>query len=91
VYCKAFTVKTVFSDLYDTYRVTLNELKAVLKASTLSRQTKAPKSKGQQTTQEDGFKKEAWNELLHLMINDFDSFSEEHKEKASEYNLSFLF
>jgi hypothetical protein len=31
-------------------------------------------------------KKEAWNELLNLMINDFDSFSE-----TSEYNLLFLF
>jgi hypothetical protein len=30
-------------------------------------------------------KKEAWSELLHLMIHDFDSFSEERKEKASEY------
>jgi hypothetical protein len=36
-------------------------------------------------------KKEPWNELLHLMINDFDSFSEEHKEKATEDNLSFYF
>jgi hypothetical protein len=36
-------------------------------------------------------KKEAWNELLHLMINDLGSFSEEHKEKANEDNLSFLF
>jgi ATP adenylyltransferase/5',5'''-P-1,P-4-tetraphosphate phosphorylase II len=36
-------------------------------------------------------KKDAWNELLHLVINDFDIFSEEHKEKASEYNLLFLF
>jgi hypothetical protein len=34
-------------------------------------------------------KNEDWNELLHLMINDFDSFSEEHKEKADEDNLSF--
>jgi hypothetical protein len=31
-------------------------------------------------------RKEAWNELLRLMINDFDSFSEQRKEKASEYN-----
>jgi hypothetical protein len=30
--------------------------------------------------------KEAWNELLRLMINDFDSSSEQRKEKASEYN-----
>jgi hypothetical protein len=27
-------------------------------------------------------KKEAWNELLRLMINDFDSFSEQRKDKA---------
>jgi hypothetical protein len=27
-------------------------------------------------------KKEAWNELLRLMINDFDSFSEQLKDKA---------
>jgi adenine specific DNA methylase Mod len=26
------------------------------------------------------------NELLRLMINDFDSFSEQRKENASEYN-----
>jgi hypothetical protein len=27
-------------------------------------------------------KKEAWNELLRLMINDFDNFSEQRKDKA---------
>jgi hypothetical protein len=31
-------------------------------------------------------RKEAWNDLLSLMINDFDSFTEQRKEKASEYN-----
>jgi hypothetical protein len=36
-------------------------------------------------------KKEAWNELLHLMINDFNSFSEEHKEKVSTiYRFYFI-
>jgi hypothetical protein len=31
-------------------------------------------------------RKEAWNESLRLMLNDFDSFSEQRKDKASEYN-----
>jgi hypothetical protein len=33
-FCKALTGKTMFSDLYYTYTVTLHELKAMLKAST---------------------------------------------------------
>jgi hypothetical protein len=45
-YCKGLHGKTLFSALYDTYIVTLDELKALLKASTLA---------GQHTTQEDGF------------------------------------
>jgi hypothetical protein len=36
-------------------------------------------------------KKDAWNELLYLVINNFNSFSEEHKDKANEDTLSFLF
>jgi hypothetical protein len=45
-YCKALSGKTLFSALYGTYTVTLNELKNVLKASGQAGQTK----------QEDGFK-----------------------------------
>jgi hypothetical protein len=45
-YCKALRGKALFSALYGTYTVTLNELKNVLKASSQAGQTK----------QEDGFK-----------------------------------
>jgi hypothetical protein len=45
-YCKGLHGKPLFSALYSTYTVTLDELKDLLKASTLT---------GQQTTQEDGF------------------------------------
>jgi hypothetical protein len=38
-YCKAVHGETLFSALYGTYIVTLDELKAVLKASTLADQT----------------------------------------------------
>jgi hypothetical protein len=55
-FCKALTRKPLFTDLYGTYTVTLGELKAVLTMSTAARQTKVPKSTGQQSTQEDGFK-----------------------------------
>jgi hypothetical protein len=41
--------------LYGTYTVTLQELRVVLKASTLAGQNNLPKATGQQTTQEDGF------------------------------------
>jgi hypothetical protein len=54
-YCKALHVKTSFSALYDTYTVTLGELKAMLKASILAGQTISPRATGQQTTQEVGF------------------------------------
>jgi hypothetical protein len=45
-FCKALRSKPLFSALYGTYTVTLNELKNVLKASSQTGQTK----------QEDGFK-----------------------------------
>jgi hypothetical protein len=51
--CKALNGKTLFSALYATYTVALQELKAVLNASTLASQSKTPKSAA---TQEDGFK-----------------------------------
>jgi hypothetical protein len=51
--CKALSGKTLFSALYGTYTVTLQELKAELKANTLASQCKTPKSAA---TQEDGFK-----------------------------------
>jgi hypothetical protein len=53
-YCKGLHGKPLFSALYGTYTVTLQELKAVLKARTLAGQTNIPKTTGQQTTQEDG-------------------------------------
>jgi hypothetical protein len=54
-YCKALRGKPLFSNLYGTYTVTLQELKAVLKASTLADQTNIPKTTGKQTTQEGSF------------------------------------
>jgi hypothetical protein len=50
---KVLSGKTLFSALYGTYTVTLQELKAVLKANTLASQSKTPKSAA---TQEGGFK-----------------------------------
>jgi hypothetical protein len=47
-YCKCLHGKPLINVLYGTYTVTLEELKALLKASTLA---------GQQTTQEDVFQK----------------------------------
>jgi hypothetical protein len=47
-YCKGLYGKPLFSALYGTYTVTLHELKAVLKASTLAGQTNLPKTTGQQ-------------------------------------------
>jgi hypothetical protein len=38
-YCKAFSCKTLFSALYGTYTVTVNELKTILKASTSAGRT----------------------------------------------------
>jgi hypothetical protein len=55
-YCKALNGKPLFSALYATYTVTLIELKAVLKASTLAGQDKSPKPGGEQLTQDKGFK-----------------------------------
>jgi hypothetical protein len=49
------TERKVLSALHGTYTVTLQELKAVLKVSTLAGQTNLPKTTGQQTKQEDGF------------------------------------
>jgi hypothetical protein len=54
-YCKALLGKTLFSALYGTYTVTLNALKAILKASTQPGQNNAPTSVHQQSTKDDGF------------------------------------
>jgi hypothetical protein len=54
-YYKVLTGWILFSALHGMYTVTLSELKAMLKASTQAGQAKAPKSTGQQITQEDGF------------------------------------
>jgi hypothetical protein len=58
---KAITGKTLFSGLYGTYTVTLQELEAVLKASSPDGQSETPKSTA---TQEDGFK-EVWRRKWH--------------------------
>jgi hypothetical protein len=52
-FCKALIGKTLFSALYGTYTVALQELKAVLKVSNTTGQSQIPKSSA---TQEDGFK-----------------------------------
>jgi hypothetical protein len=54
-YCKGLHGKQLFTALYSTYTVTLQELKAVLEARTLAGRTDLPKTTGQQTTQEDCF------------------------------------
>jgi hypothetical protein len=54
-YFKALHGKPHFSDLWGTYTITLHELKAMLKASSLGDQTNSPNATGQQTTQEHGF------------------------------------
>jgi hypothetical protein len=54
-YCKGLHGKTLFSTLYGTYTVILDELKDLLKASTQADQTNSPKATGQQTTQKVGF------------------------------------
>jgi hypothetical protein len=41
--------------MYGTYTVTLQELKALIKARTLADQTNIPKTPGQQTKREDHF------------------------------------
>jgi hypothetical protein len=48
-YCKGLHGKPLFSALYGTYTVTLQELKAMIKARTLADQTNIPKTTGQQT------------------------------------------
>jgi hypothetical protein len=53
-FCKALNGKPLFSALYGSYTVALQELKAVLKASNSAGQSQTPKSPA---TQEDGFKK----------------------------------
>jgi hypothetical protein len=45
-YCKALHGKTLFSALYGIYTVTLDELKAVLKASTPADQTNVEEQQG---------------------------------------------
>jgi hypothetical protein len=55
-YCKDLHAKPLFSALYGTYTVSLDELKAVLKTSTPAGQINSPEATGQQTTQEDGFR-----------------------------------
>jgi hypothetical protein len=54
-YSKGLRGKPIFSDLYGTYTVTLQELKAVIKATTLADQTNIPKTTGQQANKEDDF------------------------------------
>jgi hypothetical protein len=51
-YCKGLRGKPLFSAMYSTYTVTLQELKAVIKARTLADQTNIPKTTGQQTNKE---------------------------------------
>jgi hypothetical protein len=55
-YFKTLTGNPLFNDLYDTYTVTLIEIKAVLKVSTLASQTKSLTTGGEQLTQKEGFK-----------------------------------
>jgi hypothetical protein len=47
--------KPTFSALYGTYTVTLQGIKAVIKARTLADQTNIPKTTGQQTNKKDDF------------------------------------
>jgi hypothetical protein len=54
-YCKGLHGKPFFSFLYGTYTVTLQELKAVIKARTLADRTNIPKTIGQQTNKENYF------------------------------------
>lgn len=55
-YFKALILKTLFSALYSTCTVTLNESKAMLKASALDGQTKSSNAIGEQITQDRGFR-----------------------------------
>jgi hypothetical protein len=54
-YCKVLSGKTLFSALYGTYTVTLNALKAILKASTQPGQNNAPTPVHQQSAKDGGF------------------------------------
>jgi hypothetical protein len=71
-YCKDLHGKTRFSALYGTYTVTLDKLKAVLKASTLADQTSSLKSNKATKMQEDdfqevqGWKRHTTNETAEL-------------------------
>jgi hypothetical protein len=53
IFCKVLNGKNLFSALYGTYTVALNELEAVMKASNPAGQSTTPKSSA---TQDDGFK-----------------------------------
>jgi hypothetical protein len=55
-YCKALSGKTLYSALYGSYTVTLNELKGLLKANVHSQECESTKSTGQSSQQEEGFK-----------------------------------
>jgi hypothetical protein len=54
-YCEGLRGKPLFSAMYGTCIVTLQELKAVIKARTLADQINIPKTTGQQTNKEDNF------------------------------------
>jgi hypothetical protein len=54
-YCKGLRGKPLFSALFGTYTVTLQELEAVIKARILADQINIPKTTGQQTNKEDDF------------------------------------
>jgi hypothetical protein len=54
-YCIGLHEKPLFSALYGTYTITLQELKAVIKARTRADQTTIAKTTGQQTKKEDDF------------------------------------
>jgi hypothetical protein len=55
-YCKALSGKTLYSALYGTYTVTLDEFKGLLKTSIRSQENEPPKSTGPSPQQEEGFK-----------------------------------
>jgi hypothetical protein len=53
-YCKALSGKPLYSALYGTYTVTLNELKCLLKASIFSEENETTRGTGE-PNQEEGF------------------------------------
>jgi hypothetical protein len=77
-YCKALTRKPLFSALYGMYNVTLIELKAVLKASTLASKDKSPKTGGEQLTRDEGFK-----EVCRCKRHNTNEASQTSKESSS--------